>query len=292
MPVLAALSAIWLLQTPAADPNRLSIGGRGTVTVAPGQIVSTRTGRPATVAEIAQSARGKGWVFLGEQHATEPHQQLHADVVRALVAEGRRPVIGLEMITRPKQDVLDAWTAGKLDEEAFLKDVDWKGQWGFDFRFYRPIFAVAKEKSLPVVGLNVPRDWVRAVGRGGYAALPTTARLQLPAKMDTTVKDHRAVFNSLMGGHPMSGTQGENMYAAQVLWDEGMADTALKYRERFNPDVFVVMAGSGHIMYRQGINRRIAMRRAGDGVTVVMLSSKEPVEVSRGIGDFVFVSPG
>jgi uncharacterized iron-regulated protein len=79
-----------------------------------------------------------------------------------------------------------------------------------------------------------------------------------------------------------------------VLWDEAMADTALKYLEVHRPNsrtVFVVIAGSGHVMYGQGINYRIAKRHGGEGITVVMADSNEPLPVSNGIGDFMMVMP-
>ena len=92
----------------------------------------------------------------------------------------------------------------------------------------------------------------------------------------------------------MTGPTGEHIYSAQVLWDEGMADTALKYLGAHKPNsrtVFVVIAGSGHVMYGQGINYRIAKRKGGDGITVVMAESDEPMSVSNGLADFVMVSP-
>ena len=274
------------------SPESLPIGRSGKVTVVPGQIVDTRTGKVVTAEDIAKACAGKKFLYVGENHANKPHQQLEADLVLALVAQSRRPAVGVEMFTRPKQDVLDTWSTGKVSEVDFLEKSEWKTQWGFAYDFYRPLFEAVKQNQLPVVALNVPRDWVRITGKGGYAALPMTARLQLPAEMSLTNKNHRMVFDSLMGGHQM-GPSMENVYAAQVLWDEGMADTALKYLAVRPPqakDIFVVVAGSGHIMYEQGINYRVAKRRGGNGITVVMTQSDKPIEVSRGIGDFVFVS--
>jgi len=97
-----------------------------------------------------------------------------------------------------------------------------------------------------------------------------------------------------VGGHPMAGPQGDNMYSAQVLWDEGMADTAIKWLERNPGDsttVFVVIAGSGHVMYGQGINYRIRRRTKQPGVTVVMGQANGDSKVAKGIGDFVYVTP-
>lgn len=274
------------------DSLRLPIPGPGTVHVAPGQIVETATGKVVTPDDVAKSARGKAWVFLGENHATTAHQNLHAAIIDALARDGRNVAVGLEMLQRPKQGALDAWVRGDLLRTQFIKEGDWIAQWGYGFRFYDPIFTVCRDRKIPMVGLNVPRDWVRSVGRGGFAALSPEAKSQLPATMSLDNASHKQVFISLIGGHPMAGPRGDNMYAAQVLWDEGMADTAIKYTDAHpRPNsVFVVLAGSGHVMYRQGINYRVSKRGKGDGITVVMAQSDVAIDVSKGLGDFVFVS--
>lgn len=272
---------------------RLPIGPKGEVRVELNQLTDTRSGKAATAEDVAKAADRVSYVYLGENHATAPHQQLQADVVNALVARGRRVVIGLEMYTRPKQSWLDQWSAGGLSEEEFLEKSDWKGQWGFGFEFYRPIFQAAKEKKLPMVALNVPRDWVREVGRNGLGALTTEQKLQLPAEIFLGNRSHRSVFEALMGGHPITGARGENIYAAQVLWDEGMADTAIKWMERYGDEktVFVVIAGVGHTMFNQGINYRIERRTKKRGVSVAMSQGKAASQVARGIGDYVFITP-
>jgi uncharacterized iron-regulated protein len=275
------------------DPNRLPIGRKGEQTVAVGEVTDLAKGRPATAKDVAEAARGKRFVFLGENHGNTAHQEMEADVIQALLDDGREVVVGLEMYTRPKQDWLDQWSQGKLSEADFLAKSDWKGQWGFDYGFYRPVFEVARKSKVPMVALNVPRDWVRVVGREGYAALTTEQRLQLPANLGEPAPDHKSVFNALMGGHPMAGPRGDNMYSAQVLWDQGMADTAVKYLERMPTSpktVFVVIAGSGHVMYGQGINGRIEKQKAGKGVTLVMIQSPESTKVSKGLADFVYVT--
>ena len=157
----------------------------------------------------------------------------------------------------------------------------------------RPIFEVVKEHRMPMIALNVPRDWVRAVGRGGLAALTQDQRAQLPANIDLGWKDHNAVFTAMIGGHPMTGPSGANMYAAQVLWDVGMADSLLKYWDRCprsSRTVIVVIAGAGHVMYGLGINGRVAKRTGERGVTVTMVETADKAAVSRGVGDFVYAA--
>ncbi|MGV3617627.1 MAG: ChaN family lipoprotein [Fimbriimonas sp.] len=295
--MFAAVGLAVVLQAPPAQapsPYSLALGRPGTTVAQSGRITALPGGGAATPDDIAKAADGKRFVFLGEQHATPAHQQMQALILDALARRGRKVVVGLEMLQRPKQSVLDAFAAGKLDEAAFREQADWKGQWGYDFSFYRPVFDIAFRHKMPVVGLNVPRDWVRAVGRGGLAALPAEAKADLPTDIDPKVPDHQKVFEALMGGHPVSGTQGENMLAAQSIWDIGMADTAVKYLEKNRADrrtVFVVIAGAGHVMYGQGINLRLARRKAGEGITVVMTESTEPITAANGLGDFLYVSP-
>ncbi|MEI7577192.1 MAG: ChaN family lipoprotein [Armatimonadota bacterium] len=285
MPAAVALAVALQL-----DPNNLPIGPKGTLLVQPGQIVETKTGRVMTAFEVAEACKGQKFLFIGENHATSLHQQMEAKLVESLAFAGRTPAVGVEFFHRTKQDVLDQWTKGALNEADFLIQSEWKTQWGYDYNFYRPLFEVIKAKSMPVVGLNVPRDWVRTVSKGGFDSLPLSARMQLPATLDLNNKNHKMVFESLMGGHDM-GPAMANIYQSQMLWDHGMADTAAKYiavRKPTSKDIFVVIAGSGHIMYSQGINYRLAQRGAGRGLNFVMIQSEKTVEVAKGLGDFVY----
>jgi uncharacterized iron-regulated protein len=277
----------------APSPYLLPIGASGTVQVAPGQIVQTRTGRVVEPSAVAATAEGTRWIYLGESHDVRAHRAMMASILDELVSRGRDVAVGLEMFTRPKQDSLDPWTLGRWSVEEFVERSDWKGQWGFDFDLYRPLFDAVRRHRLPMVALNVPREWVRTVGREGLQGLSPEQRADLPADIHLGNAQHRQVFEALMGGHPMTGARGENIYAAQVVWDEGMADSALRYvRNRSSLRLaFVVVAGSGHVMYDQGINYRIQRRIHEGGISVVMIESPTPVTVSRGIADFVFVSP-
>lgn len=277
-----------------ADPYLLDLGVSGKVKVAVNQTVDTRTGRESTLEDIAKTAADRPFVFLGESHNSPDHHKMQAAVIEALVKAGRDVVVGFEMFTRPVQDNLNGWTMGWWDEATFIERSDWQKQWGFDYALYRPIFEVVKANKLPMVAMNVPRDWVRAVGKGGYDALTMEQKQTLPANLFLGNTNHKQVFEALMGGHPMTGPQGDNIYAAQVLWDEGMADTAIKYLEGRGASprtVFVVVAGSGHVMYGQGINYRIGRRTGQRGVTMVMIDGTETREVSKGLADYVYMSP-
>jgi len=242
--------------------------------------------------QIVRAAQGVRFVLVGESHTSASRSKFQADVIDALVQAGRKVVVGFEMFTRPNQANLAPWSLGRWTEEEFVQKADWQKQWGYPFDVYRPIFEVVREHKLPMVALNVDRTWVRAVGRGGPGALTAEQRAELPP-LDLTNKRHRAVFDALMGGHPPTGPMGENMYAAQVLWDEGMADSALKAMAK-QPSpraVMVILAGSGHVMYGEGIGYRLQKQAGEKSLTLVCIDAPEQATVSRGLADFVFAAP-
>lgn len=274
------------------DPFLLPINTKEKVVVQRG-LTDLRTVTKATPADVAKAAEGARFVLVGESHTSPEDHQLQADVIQALVDRGRNVVVGFEMFTRPNQMNLNPWTLGRWTEEEFIQKADWKGQWGFDFALYRPIFETVRKNRLPMAALNVPRDWVRAVGKSGPTGLTAEQQAQVP-QLYLGNEDHKKVFTALMGGHPMTGAQGDNIYAAQVLWDEAMADSAIKYMDRFSASskaVMVICVGSGHTLHTQGLNWRIKRRTGEPLITVVCTESEGERAVNRGVGEFVFVGP-
>src|SRR5262249_12987990 len=136
-------------------------------------------GCAAPAASTPPARQDGGIVLLGETHdrVTDHHWQLQR--IAALREQEPKLAIGLEMGPRNRQAALDDRTAGKLNEAAFLRAVDWERSWGFDFGLYRPIFAYARMKGIPMIALNVDRDVVRAVGKEGWAALRAWPQLDL-----------------------------------------------------------------------------------------------------------------
>ncbi|MCC6404267.1 MAG: ChaN family lipoprotein [Fimbriimonadaceae bacterium] len=272
-----------------ADPLLLPIGRPGTVTVAPGW-TRTASGSPASAQEAAKAAEGLRFVFVGESHDNPYHHRAQADMIEALVAEGRLVSVGFEMFTRDNQDSLAPWTLGQWTEVEFIQKASWKTQWGFDYALYRPIFEAVRKHGLPMYALNVPRDWVREVSRSGVESLTPERRAWVPG-LDLGWNDHRKVFDSLMEGHP-PGAALDGMYRGQVTWDTGMAQSAMDaVAKSKNPRrVMVVVAGIGHMMYGVGINGRITAKTGERVLNVACISGSGAREVSKGLADFVYLS--
>ncbi|GBC92783.1 hypothetical protein HRbin15_01260 [bacterium HR15] len=294
-----------MLRQKEPSPYNLEIGDPARrvrcLRIRPGELVETRRGRKLTLKQLTQAVEPYAFLLIGEEHSEARHHQFQAAVIDALVQAGRSVIVGLEMFDRTKQHPLNLWTLNRLSEAEFIEQSDWQRQWGFDFALYRPIFEVVARHRLRLVALNLPRAMVRQVALKGWASLPESERMGI-AQLDLNQTDHRQLFNILMSGHPgteHAGHEGhadpahERFYEAQVLWDTGMADSALRYLERTVPSprlIFVILAGNGHVMYDVGIALRLRQRTSWPVATIVCLPvSDEPIEIRASLADFVWL---
>jgi uncharacterized iron-regulated protein len=189
-------------------------------------------------------------ICVGEDHAN-PHAHwaelkvLHSLVERTAM-NGKELALGLEMVDRGKQSVLDRFGRYELDEDEFLKESEWSERWGYDFSYYRPQIELMQHKELGILALNLPKEISKKLARGGVASLLPGERAQLPRDIDLTDDEHRAWFDSVMKSHPPAGDP-DKVYLAQVAWDEAMAENAARWLKRRIPGrQLVIFAGSGH----------------------------------------------
>jgi uncharacterized iron-regulated protein len=288
MSLMTLLAVGAALSQDAIDPYMLPIGPQGTIVPQAG-FTSTSTGKSVSADDIAAAAKGVSFVMIGENHGTPSHHQAQADIIRALVRQGRHVVVGMEMFTRPNQLNVNGLGFGGETIEQFEVTSDWKGQWGHNFAAYRPVLQAIKDEKLPVVALNVPREWIRQASRQGYESFNDIQKKWVP-ELYLGNKEHEMVVSALLGGHPLQGS-GSNMLAGQVTWDTGMAQTALEWvkgREK-SKWVMVVIAGSGHVMYDQGINYRIQRMSGMNSLNVVCIQEAPSGRVTRGIAEYVFL---
>jgi len=204
-------------------------------------------------------------VCLGEQHDSPAHhfaqRRALEEIAARSAAEHHVFAVGFEMFQRPYQAALSGFVAGTLPEAQFLIDSEYKERWGFDFSLYRPLLDAAREFSLQALALNAPKELTRKVGRTGLESLDAGEKEQLP-ELDLGNADHKAYFEAAMNEHPMppGGPKLENMYAAQVLWDETMAETASTWLSHAGASSrLMVFAGAGHC-HKAAIPARITRR--------------------------------
>jgi uncharacterized iron-regulated protein len=206
--------------------------------------------------------------------------------------KGKKLGAGFEMFQRPYQPALDAFTSGGADEATFLVQSEYDKRWGFDFALYRPLLEAARDAKLDALALNAPKELTRKIGRGGLAALEPGERAQLP-ELDLTNAEHRHYFDAAMANHPMppGGPKPDDMYAAQVAWDETMADTAAAWLKRNPEDAqLIVFAGLGHC-HHSAVPARITRRTEIKVLSVrpLLASTREAAAEGRALYDIDLV---
>ncbi|MBP6097683.1 MAG: ChaN family lipoprotein, partial [Methyloversatilis sp.] len=93
--------------------------------VMPGNWFEPGRGETDSAGLLARMSR-QSVVLLGETHDIAAHHDWQVDTLRALHALRPRMVIGLEMLPRSAQPVLDAWSRGEIGEQALFERTDWK----------------------------------------------------------------------------------------------------------------------------------------------------------------------
>lgn len=233
-----------------------------------GDILHLPTGLYVTEEQMLRAAVDARIVYLGETHDNPASHRQELLLLQALDRHYPGKVaLGMEMFTPAQQQTLDAWTAGKLTEKEFLKQSRWYDVWRMDFDYYRELLSFARDRKIPVIGLNAQKDLVKALGQWNIAELPPELRERVP-EMDMADPYQRAMTEAIFADHSHGGGQVEGFHRVQTLWDETMAENIARFL-RVHPDThMLVVAGGNHVRYGFGIPRRV-FRRLPDSYVLV-----------------------
>lgn len=250
----------------------------------PGTLIDGRTGAATDVEAMLRDVRTAEVLFIGEQHTSAAHHAVQLKVIEALHRDGVKLAIGMEMFDRSYQPVLDLWSGGGLEEEAFLRRTHWYANWRFDYALYRDILEFARREHIPVVGLNLPFHLPPKIRVGGIDYLSDHEKGFLPQEIDADVAAHREFAEKIYARHGFTNSRFEDFYMAQLVWDEVMAETAAAVASEF----LVILAGNGHIQYRYGIPERLFRRTKKPYRTLYLLPAGPPVDPA--IADYIWIT--
>jgi uncharacterized iron-regulated protein len=246
----------------------------------------------AANAEVLRAIASTQVVYLAENHNSTADHIAQLDIIKAL-DETNELAIGLEMFQRPFQSALDDYLAGTITEAELIVQSEYRTRWGFDWELYAPILRYAKENQIPVLAMNTPTEATRQVAREGLASLKGDMLKYLPpiAEVDTTDEAYRALIAQVFGTHGHGHSMNlDNFFAAQVLWDETMAESIVNQLSADAERQIVVLAGEGHIAFDYGIPSRVARRLPNIEQASVRLSPADQ-PVTPGFTDFIWVTP-
>jgi uncharacterized iron-regulated protein len=239
-------------------------------------------------------------VLVGEHHNHPGDHRAQAQLIQGLLA--RTPVVvGLEALPRDANPALERWRRGEFSNfPTFLAASGWYRHWGLSADLYRPILETARLNGLPLVGMNIPRRWVRQVASQGISSLPDSARQAIGEVAPPTpayrqyLKEHFRAHRQGQGGRQTTSGELSGFAAAQAVWDAAMAQALIRAQREHPGAVVVGVVGSGHLRQGLGIQRQIAARDEGQTVaTVLPYAAGEPAQRPGPEGlDFAWALPG
>ncbi len=242
---------------------------------------------PLPLDKLAAQLASKRVVFVGEIHTRYDHHLNQLEIIRRLHELDPNMAIGVEYFQQPFQQQVDDYIAGRIPENEFLHATEYYQRWGYDYRLYAPIFRYAREQRIPVRALNVPGALVSAVAKVGIAGLAEEQRAYLPREIKPADEGYQNRLRIAFEGHQGMKPDAFNHFVeAQLVWDEGMAESAAAYLNANSSRRLVILAGSGHVAFGSGIPKRLERRT--NATYAIVLSSGEEVEPQ--MADYLMLS--
>ncbi len=255
-----------------------------------GQVIHVETGELLPFDKFIEQLASRDLVFVGEVHDNPEHHLIQVQILQALIAKHGALTVAMEFFQKPQQAIIDHYIEGKSTEVEFLKEVDWKKQWSFDYSFYRPLMLAVKESRGKVLAINAPRDIVKKVARSGLNALEPDERSLLPENIDLDNVKHRAYIQDVFKDDAHSILNNfEFFYEAQCVWEDTMAANIADSLEGAD-ETLVVLTGNGHIINKFGIPDRTSTRIPAEMATVLLTPIEEGLTIARDSADYVWLT--
>ncbi len=256
------------------------------------RLVTQRTDELPSQADILQAIAPAQVVYLAETHTDFADHAAQLEIVQALDEQGN-VAIALEMFQRPFQPALEAYLAGTLTEAALIAESEYDTRWGYDWEFYAPILRYAKANQIPLIALNAPAEVTRQVAKEGLENLAGEALAYIPPIADINTDDpaYKGWISEIFTRHggAANSLDFDNFFAAQVLWDETMADGIAQQLATDPARQVIVLVGEGHIAYGYGIPSRVK-RRMPEVAQVSLQLVAENEEIEPEVADFAWIT--
>ena len=283
--VVVSIAVAGLAATAAGAPSASCLS--------PGQWYTPAGERTVAIAPptLLKNLAAKHVVLLGERHDDADHHRWQLQVIAALHAQQLNLVIGMEMLPRRAQPVLDQWVAGGLTESELLARTEWARVWGFDASMYLPILHFARLNRIPVAAVNVDRAIVSEVGAKGFAAVPEERRegVGAPAAARRAYRDRLEQVFKEHGSSSDGAAAFDRFVEAQLFWDRAFAEALAAAARRPGEPLVVGIMGSGHLAHGDGVPHQLAdLGFPGSAVLLPVATDTPCGDLPAGLAQAVF----
>ena len=228
-----------------------------------GRIWDVSSGRfiehPSLVTTLARA----DFLLLGERHDNPDHHLLQAEVLRSLIAVGRRPAVGFEMFGLDDATAIaDHLAAAPNDAMGLGRAVNWNKRGWPDWAMYQPIAVAALEAKLRIIATNLPLATARKMSRDGMAALEPRVVRDLGLDRPPSESVYAGMAADIRDSHCgyASEQSVKAMVSVQRVRDAQMAQSLIAAG---NPDGAILVAGAGHVRNDYGIPVYLTAKAVG-----------------------------
>ena len=229
--------------------------------------LATPKGQVIELTNLPNTITSADVILVGEWHTHSAVHRFQTDLLKQLSQNNRPMALSMEQFSRPYQAVIDNYLAGEIGEQTFIKQTQAWPNYESD---YRPLIELAKRNQMSVIASNAPKSIVRCIGREGIEyldKLDSTHRNWVANQINTQDSPYKSKFMASM--HHGKPEQTEKHYAAQITWDETMAESIVNHLTKFPNQQVMHIAGKFHTEGGLGIKASILRRNPQLDVVVI-----------------------
>ena len=183
--IIFLATAVW-----AADDNGAGRAAHRRVAAAPGSWPCCRRARSwtrlgawkSTSPPWSASNLDRDVFIIGEYHDSYACHAWQKEFIEALARAAPAPGGGLRVLQPRRRPGPGPLPGGKISEAELLQKTGWYKRSALNFAYTRLVLETVKRLGLKAVGLNVPRELVSRVAKGGFAKLSAAERGHVPRR--------------------------------------------------------------------------------------------------------------
>lgn len=252
-----------------------------------------------TIDQVANQLKGYDVIFFGELHNHPAIHLAQMELFARLNRHNPQITLSLEQFERDTQPLLDQYLAREIGENFLAEQAR---AWDNYRSSYRPLIEFARDRQLPVIAANAPKQMVVCVGRKGLKVLdkyPTDQRKHVAQNIDLSDGPYRQKFFDFMSkdsphktpsdktSQKIMQTMSQRSFAAQMVRDETMAES-IAHHLKEHPDRQVLhLNGAFHSSSFLGAVERLQHRRPELKIAVIhpkTIRDKVPADASKPLG--------
>ncbi|WP_136484307.1 ChaN family lipoprotein [Vibrio sp. H11] len=230
--------------------------------------LATPHGKPLTLTLLPATLAAADVILVGEWHTHPGIHRFQTDLLYHLLQQKRPVALSMEQFDRSAQPTLNQYLRGDIGEQYLIKQTKAWPNYQSD---YRPLVELAKQYQAPVIAANAPQDIVRCIGRQGpeyVDRLDSKQRTWIAREADSSDSPYKQRFMASM--HHGTEQQNERQFAAQITWDETMAESISDYLLTHPGHQVMHIAGLFHT--QEGLGIAAALQRRLPDIHILIIT--------------------